>query len=310
MNFSENLVAAVEKVKPAVVALSTTRVAVDYMLHPVPVAGVGSGFVVREDGYIVTSAHVVEGAEKLQVIFSDGKTVGGHVVGADARTDVALVKVDLSGLHVAKMGNSDKIKVGQIVLALGNPLWMVGDPTVTLGVVSAISRTIRSERMLIEDLIQTDAAINPGNSGGPLINIEGEVIGINTAIVPFAQGIGFAIPVNTAKRVVNDLIKYGTVIRPWLGVYSVGVTENVARYYDLPVKEGCLVVEVVEGSPADDAGIRAGDVIIRIDGEKISDPRMLRKTIEEKNVGQAIDIVVARGSFTKTIRLKLGETRA
>lgn len=224
---SEALVKAVEKISPCVVNISATRLARDYFLHVIPIRGMGSGIIMDSDGYILTNHHIIEGARGVSVTFADGRKLAGRVVGADRSTDIAVVKVEAEDLKVAEFGDSDSLKVGQIVMAVGNPFgFLLGGPTVTVGVISALNRHIHHDGRVYESLIQTDAAINPGNSGGPLIDDEGRVIGVNTAVIPFARGIGFAIPINTAKRTARELVLYGRVVRPWLGIIGVTVTEG------------------------------------------------------------------------------------
>ena len=273
--FDEDMIVkAVEKIGPSVVTIATVQIVRNMFLQPVPVKGIGSGFVIRSDGYILTVNHVIRRARKMEVVLSSGEALSGRIVGADPATDIAVVKVEAENLPVAKLSDSSKLKVGQIVVALGNPFGLTGGPTVTMGVISALNRSIRSKALVLEDLIQTDAAINPGNSGGPLVNIYGEVIGVNTAIIPYAQGIGFAIPINLARKVSEELITYGRVIRPWISVVGVTINEKIAAYYNLPVDKEALIIEVAPRSPAYKAGIRLGDIITGI-GETLSIVQMI-----------------------------------
>ena len=290
------IIEVVKKVKDAVVSISTIQIVRRYFFEPFPIRGMGSGFVVREDGVIVTNYHVVENARRIDVIFPNGKTLQAKIIGHDPLNDVAVLKVDASNLKFIKWGDSDKVSVGQIVLAIGNPFGLFGEPTVTMGVVSAVGRTIRTNKGLIEDLIQTDAAINPGNSGGPLINLNGEAIGVNTAVIPYAQGIGFAIPINRVRKIVEDVLRFGKVVRPWLGVYVANVTKQLANYYKLPVDKGVLVVEVVPWSPAHRAGIMEGDIIVEIDGKVVENAKQLIKEIQNRHVGERIKIRFFRGN--------------
>jgi S1-C subfamily serine protease len=192
------------------------------------------------------------------------------------------------------MGDSDKLRVGQRVYAIGNPFGLAGGPTVTSGVVSAVNRTIESQRGLLENLVQTDAAINPGNSGGPLVDLEGRVVAINTAIIPFAQGIGFAIPINAAKSCTGEMISEGISIRPWLGIIGLSVTEDLARYYSLPLERGVLVTKVVDGSPAQRAGVANGDMILRLDGAPIYSIEDLLSEIHNRKIGDRVKISTFR----------------
>jgi S1-C subfamily serine protease len=253
----------------------------------VPVEGMGSGTITDPKGYILTNNHVVGGADKITVTLWNGEVLEGKLVGSCSVHDTAVVKVRKEGLPAAELGDSNKLKVGQRVYAIGNPFGLAGGPTVTSGVVSAVNRTIEAQRGLLENLVQTDAAINPGNSGGPLVNLEGEVIAINTAIIPFAQGIGFAIPVNSAKACTGEMITTGVSERPWLGVIGLSLTDGIARYYNLPVDRGVLVSKVVEDSPADRSGIIAGDIILRLDSAPVYHIEdLLREDASQEDRGQ------------------------
>ncbi|MEM2749589.1 MAG: trypsin-like peptidase domain-containing protein, partial [Candidatus Bathyarchaeia archaeon] len=245
--------------------------------------------------YILTNYHVVEGAGKIVVTLADGRVFEARLIGAYRGLDIAVLKIDAENLAVANLGDSDKLRVGQRVFAIGNPFGLAGGPTVTSGVISALRRTIHSERGIFRDLVQTDAAINPGNSGGPLINIDGEVIAINTAIIPFAQGIGFAIPINAAKEVAREIIMYGSYMKPWLGIAGVTVNRQIAEHYGLPVERGALVVRVTPGSPADKAGIERGDIILEFDGKRINSMEDLQRILAEKRHGCECDVVILRG---------------
>lgn len=265
------------KVLPSVVTISTVQV-VEEIFRVHPVQGMGSGVLVHPDGYIATNNHVVANTRDLRVATSDGRKLAAVVVGADPSSDVAVVKVKEIDLPVAELADAEELKVGQTVIAIGNPFgFFLGGPTVTRGVVSAVHRDISLEDNIFEDLIQTDAAINPGNSGGPLIDLHGHVVGLNTAMIPFAQGIGFAIPATTVKKVVEDLILYGKVTRSWLGIAGFTVDNNVAEHYNLPVNEGVAVAGVAKGGPAYRAGLSAGDVIVKLDEQQVRTIKELRK---------------------------------
>ncbi len=230
--------------------------------------GVGSGFVMSREGYILTNNHVVEDADQIKVKLANGKEYEGKIVGRDPKTDLALVKIEgASDLHPLKLGNSEDLKVGSWVVAVGSPFGL--EQTVTAGIVSAKGRVIGSGPY--DNFIQTDASINPGNSGGPLINMKGEVVGINTAIIASGQGIGFAIPINMAKEIAPQLQEKGHVTRGWLGVSIQEVTPELAKSFDLKEKKGALVSQVVSGSPAEKAGIEQGDIILEFDGKEVSD---------------------------------------
>ncbi len=293
----EALSKAVEKVSPSVVTISTVRILHDYFLYQFPVAGMGSGVVVGEDGYIVTNYHVIGSAEAAQVILSDGRRLEAYSVAGDPAADIAVIRVRAGKLIPAELGDSDKLRVGQIAMAVGSPFgFMLGGPTVTVGVVSALRRKIRAENMVLEDLIQTDAAINPGNSGGPLVNTDGQVIGINTAIIPYAQGLGFAIPINTVKKVVEQIMRFGRIVRPRLGIYGISVTPQIADYYGLPVDSGVLVVRVESGTPAHEAGVEEADILTHLNGLPVNSVERLKELVEAGAHGGEMVLRIIRGS--------------
>jgi serine protease Do len=288
------LINAVDKVSKSVVNIASVRMMQDQLFRVFPVEGVGSGVIIDERGYILTNNHVIDDAERLKVTLPDGRVLRGKVAGMDDTTDLAVVKVESDEpLPVAQLGDSASLKAGQIVIAIGNPFGLTGGPTVTAGIVSSLNRSIQA-RSGVLDLVQTDAAINPGNSGGPLINTKGEVVAINTANMPYAQGIGFAVPVNTAKEILKELVEKGKVSRPWIGIASVKVTQRVARYYGLPSGEGALVAGVEPYSPADDAGLRRGDVIEEIDGSRVEDPSQISERVRKKKVNEKLTVTVNR----------------
>jgi len=288
------LVSAVEKVSKSVVNIASVRMLHDQMFRIFPIEGVGSGVVINENGYILTNNHVIDDAERLKVTLSDGSVLRGKVVGSDETTDLAVLKVESNQpLPAAELGNSDDLKAGQIVIALGNPFGLTGGPAVTAGIVSSLNRSIQTRNGVLE-LIQTDAAINPGNSGGPLVNTKGNVIAINTANMPYAQGIGFAVPINTAKSILKELIEKGKVMRPWIGIASIKVTPQLARYYGLPVADGALIARVEPYSPADDAGLRKGDIIEEIDGNLIKDPSQIATHVRKKQLNDQLTVTVNR----------------
>jgi serine protease Do len=252
----------------------------------------GSGFIINKDGYIVTNDHVVRDAETIQVKLSNESVYSGKVIGSDPKTDIAVIKINAKEpLPAAVFGDSSKLQVGQWAVAIGNPFGL--DRTVTVGVVSATGRSNMGIETY-EDFIQTDASINPGNSGGPLLNIYGEVIGINTAIVAAGQGIGFAIPVNMAKQVVTQLISKGNVSRGWLGISIQTVTDEMARSFGLPKTYGALVNDAVAGSPAAKAGIMQGDVITSFGGSTVKDVRQLQRLVGETPVGKKVEVELFR----------------
>jgi S1-C subfamily serine protease len=221
--------------------------------------------------------------------------------------DIAVVKIDKKDLVYAELGDSDNLRIGQRVYAIGNPFGLAGGPTVTSGVISALNRTIESRNELLENLVQTDAAINPGNSGGPLVDINGKVVAINTAIIPFAHGIGFAIPINSAKKCAHDIIARGTHVRPWLGIIGLSLSREIANYYGIPVAEGVLVTRVVDGSPADEAGIAPGDIILAMDDAPITRIEKLLSEIHKREVGEKVDLMVYRNGQKYTIEVILAK---
>lgn len=283
-----------EKVSKSVVNISTVKLVHHMFYQAVPVGGMGSGTIIDAKGYILTNNHVVGGADKITVTLWNGDILEGKIVGSCTVHDTAVVKVRKEGLPAAELGDSDKLRVGQRVYAIGNPFGLTGGPTVTSGVISANNRTIESQRGLLENLVQTDAAINPGNSGGPLVDLEGKVVAINTAIIPFAQGIGFAIPINAAKECQGEIVKGGVSARPWLGIVGLSVTTEIARYYGLPLDRGVLVSKVVEGSPAWQAGIASGDMILRLDGGAIYSIEDLMSEIHNRKIGTKLRMTVYR----------------
>jgi serine protease Do len=268
------------------------------------VRGLGSGFVINPDGYIVTNNHVVDGATDIRVKISDGRELTAKVVGRDEKTDLALIKVDATGLPVIPLGDSSRLEVGEPVMAVGNPFGL--EQTVTTGIVSATGRTIGEGPY--DDFIQTDASINPGNSGGPLINARGEAVGINAAIVSGtggSVGIGFAIPTNLVKPVVTQLARDGHVVRGWLGVAIQQVTPDLAKSFGLGDTAGALVSAVTDGSPAKQVGLRAGDVITRYDGRPVARWSDLPRAVAETPVGREVPVEIVRDGKHLTLNVKV-----
>ncbi len=265
----------------------------------------GSGFLLDKEGYIVTNNHVVEDADQIKVRLFDETEFDAEIVGRDPKTDIALIKIDADpdDLKPLKLGNSDSLPVGSWVVAIGSPFGL--EQTVTAGIVSAKGRIIGSGPY--DDFIQTDASINPGNSGGPLLNLKGEVVGINTAIVASGQGIGFAIPVNLADDIIAQLKDTGEVSRGWLGVGIQNLTPELAEYYGIDAKEGVLVTQTYEGDPADKAGIKEGDIIVEVDGKRIKSSRELSRQVAEAGVGNRIKITLLRDGREKKVRVKLAK---
>lgn len=253
--------------------------------------GEGSGVIVDPKGYILTNYHVVAGADKLTIRLFDGREFKGDVKGTDPKTDLAVIHVEAKDLPVALLGDSDKIQVGEWAIAIGSPFGL--EETVTVGVISAKGRTGLGTGTY-EDFIQTDASINPGNSGGPLVNIEGEVIGINAMIISPGQGIGFAIPINLAKTIMAELIRTGKVIRPWVGIGLQDLTPELMKNFNVKDKEGALISQVYEGSPAEKAGLKTGDILVQIDGKKIKDSQDVVREVLKRPVGQKVFLEIIR----------------
>ena len=251
----------------------------------------GSGFIISKDGYIVTNDHVVRDAESVQVKLSNDKVYDAKVIGGDQKTDIAVIKINAADLPVAVLGDSEKLEVGQWAIAIGNPFGL--ERSMTVGVVSATGRSNMGIETY-ENFIQTDASINPGNSGGPLLNIHGEVIGINTAIVAAGQGIGFAIPITMAKPIVTQLLQKGNVSRGYMGVTIQPVTEELAHSFGLKQSKGALVNEILKGGPAEKAGVRQGDVIVAFNGSDVKDPSHLQRLVAEAGIGKAVKVKVFR----------------
>jgi Do/DeqQ family serine protease len=270
-------------------------------------SALGSGVIIADNGYILTNNHVVKGADKIKVTLYDKREFKGTVVGTDPRTDLAVVKIDARGLPTLRLGDSDKLKTGDLVLAVGNPFGL--NQTITMGIVSAVGRS-NIGLADYEDFIQTDAAINPGNSGGALVNASGELIGINTAIFSTSggyMGIGFAIPSNMAKSVMDSIIKHGKVIRGWLGVSIQDLTPDLAKSFGIKETAGALVAGVEQGSPADKAGMKRGDLITEINDKKIDDSTSLRNLIASIAPGTKINVSVIRNGKEQTLTVELGE---
>jgi len=317
------------KVSPGVVNITSTVVEFDFFFSPVSKEGTGSGSVLDYDGNVLTNYHVIESAQNLEVALPDRTKCRAKVVGVDKQNDLAVIRlvgVSKERLHPIPLGESSSLKVGQKVLAIGNPFRLQN--TLTVGIISSLGRRIQTEGGdLVDNVIQTDAAINPGNSGGPLLNTAGEMIGINTSIFTMSGGnigIGFAIPIDTVRRVVKDLITEGRVLRPWFGVEGYTITDDLASALDLPVTSGVLVARVIRGSSADNAGIRGadqiailynerilvgGDIISQIDGKPVGSSEELRLALSSKRPGDVVQVSIYRGRQKMQITVKLLEPR-
>lgn len=278
----------------------------DYQEFEIP--GSASGFVFDDRGYVMTNNHVVQGADEIEVTLLDGREFSARIVGQDPSTDVAVVKIDGRDLPTVRLGDSDALRVGDWAIAVGNPLELAG--TVTVGVISAKGRTdlnIRGGTPLYQDFIQTDASINFGNSGGPLVNIKGEVVGMNTAINAGANGIGFAIPINLAREVAESLMDEGKVVRGYLGVVPQEITRELAEAQDLDDTRGIIIASVENGTPADAAGLEAGDVVLRFGGVEIIDVPHFRRVVAGFGPDETVEIVIKRGGNQRTLRATLSE---
>jgi serine protease Do len=269
--------------------------------------GLGSGVIVSTEGYILTNNHVVEGASEIKVHLHDRREFKALVVGTDPQTDIALLKIDATNLPALTLGDSSKLRVGEFVLAIGNPFG-VGQ-TLTMGVVGATGRGgLNIEEY--EDFIQTDASINPGNSGGALVNVAGELIGINTAIISRGggnQGVGFAVPINMARYVMEEILKRGKVVRGWMGMTIQEVTPDIARAFNLAEARGAMVADVMPDSPAARAGIMTGDIIVEINGERVADSRALRLKVAQMSPGTSVTLKLLRPDGEREVKLMLGE---
>ncbi|HEX5022126.1 MAG TPA: trypsin-like peptidase domain-containing protein [Candidatus Binatia bacterium] len=292
--YSQAVVNAAESVSPSVAFIEISKIR---HAQGSAAPGSGSGFVFTPDGFILTNSHVVQSADKVAVTLSDGRRFDATVVGHDASTDIAVIRISAAGLIAAPLGDSEKIRVGQLAIAIGNPFGF--QYSVTAGVVSALGRSLRSESgRLIDNIIQTDAALNPGNSGGPLVNSNGEVIGINTAVILPAQGLCFAVAVNTAKFIAGHLIKRGRIRRAYLGVGGQNVTipRLVVRAQQLKLETGVLVISVEKQSPAEQAGLTEGDVIIALDHSSVRSVDDLHKLLTEARIGSGCELTLLRRS--------------
>ena len=267
--------------------------------------GNGSGFIVRSDGYILTNAHVVRGAKKIKVTLNDKRVLAGTVIGTDGFSDLAIIKVDAKDLPVVRMGSSSGIRPGEFCIAIGSPLGF--DHTVTFGIISAVERTLVDVNGNI-NFLQVDAAINPGNSGGPLLNLNGEVIGVNTAMKPNAQSMGFSIPVDIAKIVSENLIEHKTIDRPWLGIIMQTVDETIAKSLGaLPNTKGVVIRKVLDGSAAHSSGLQSADIIQKIEGKDIDSPKAVQDIVHLHHVGDLLHFAVLRKGLLQAVPVKIGQ---
>lgn len=300
--FSQTVIDVVDRTGPAIIGVRRGRKRADAF------DGAGSGLILAPDGYALTNHHVIRGAERIEAMLHDGSVVQAELVGADPDTDLALLRLGATNLVAAELGDSDSLKVGELAIAIGNPLGL--QATVTVGVVSALRRTLRAEGgRLIEDVVQTDAALNPGNSGGALVDARGCVIGVNTAMIGGAQGICFAVPINTAKRIVPELMRTGRVARGWLGLaaQSQGLSKALVRRLDLAAESGVLVVSTVAGGPAERGGLRAGDVILALDGAVTPSVDAVHRLLDAHAQDRRVTLDVLRDGAVTRIDLHVTE---
>ena len=297
-SFSSLVVNAVDKVKNAVVKIDTTKIARGKEHN----SGSGSGFIFSSDGYILTNSHVVYGATGIKVTLLDGSVEQAHLVGGDRDTDLAVLKIYSSGFSASYLGDSSSLQIGQLVIAIGNPYGY--QHTVSTGVVSALGRTLRTDTgRTIDNVIQTDIALNPGNSGGPMIQSNGEVVGVNTAVLRGAQGLSFTVDINTAKEVAGDLIKDGTVSRSYLGIMhqEVNINPRIVNYYRLEHDRGLFVSDVDPHAPSGRSGLLKGDIIIQFNGNDTMDSSALFKMLKKDTIGRPCELKVIRGTQIKTL---------
>jgi S1-C subfamily serine protease len=310
--YSQAITTAAAKVSPSVVNINARQVhgsGRNSRQRSQETGGTGSGFVFTPDGFVLTNSHVVHGASRIEVVLTDGARCQAELVGDDPDTDLAVIRISSPSLVPANLGRSDLVKVGQLVIAIGNPFGF--QCTVTTGVISALGRSLRSTSgRLIDNVLQTDAALNPGNSGGPLINSRGDVIGINTAVILPAQGICFAIAINTAKFVASRLIRDGKIRRGYIGVAGQNVTlpRRIVRFHNLPAETGIFVVSVEPGSPAERAGLQGGDVILFYDGNPVAGIDDLHKLLTEAKVGVPSPLLVLRSAEKRVLQVAAEES--
>ena len=302
--YSNAVISASEKISPSVVKIDVAQAGRSRSGEPHERQGGGSGFVFTPDGLILTNSHVVHGATRIQASFSDGHRFPAHTIGDDPATDLAVIRIDAPQIVAAPLGDSQKLRVGQLAIAIGNPYGF--QYTVTAGVVSALGRSLRSySGRLIDDVIQTDASLNPGNSGGPLVSSDGRVVGVNTATIMGAQGLCFAIGINTAKFVAGRLLRDGRIRRAYIGVeaQTAPLHRRLVRFYDLPQESGVIVSAVTPGSPAQRAGLREGDVIVALDGKAVAGVDDLHRLLTDAHVGVSSSLTVLR--WTEKLELQV-----
>lgn len=304
------VISVAKNVSPSVVAIASKSQITDFFGLTRPIEGAGTGFIITADGMIATNRHVVEDpGASYTVVTSDGKRFDAAILAKDPFQDLAVLKIDAKDLQVVDLGDSDRLQVGEWVVAIGNALGQFQN-TVTAGVLSGKERSIEDHPEL-EGLLQTDAAINPGNSGGPLVNLKGQVIGINTAVVRGgAEGLGFAIPINNVKKVIDSVKKTGRISRPFVGIRYIPIDRRVAALNDLPVDYGVFIIEVTKAGPAEKAGLKRNDIILEFDGKKITQDENLARLIAEKNIGDKVGLKVLRSGKESTVEVTLEEFKS
>jgi S1-C subfamily serine protease len=300
------LVAAVERLRPSVVRIRRQDVARGWRGSRT-VEGAGSGLIVDERGWLVTNDHVVRGAREIRATLDDGRELPIEVVGEDPATDLAVLRTDARALPAARLADSERLRVGQFALAIGSSLGLPGGPSVSLGVISALGRPLPGSDYVLEGLVQTDAAINPGNSGGPLADLDGAVVGMNTAMVPYAQGVGFAIPSNTVRFVVDQVRDAGRVVRPWLGISAFSLDPPLARRIGLRADRGVLVAATHPAGPAERSGLRRGDVLLRVGPYELTGLRDLVGALARLPIGGSVDVEFDRAGRSQRGVLRITE---
>ncbi len=307
VDIQDSVMQVVESVSRSVVQINGRKYYNGRNRHPNGIEIAASGITISSSGYVVTNNHVVDEILETEVVFPDGTSYDAELVGADALTDIALLKTNAKGMHPAKFADSESIKAGQFAIAVGNALGLPGAPSVSLGVVSATGRPMPWSDFIFEGLIQTDAAINPGNSGGPLVDLSGNVIGINTAMIPFAQGVGFAIPSNTVSRVVEQILDFGKVTRPWLGISAISVNDNIAKRFRINAGNGVMILRLTPNGPADRAGLEVYDTVISVNGNKVDSMRSLLSGLAAVKIGETAEFSLIRRDRNFSLQIVLEE---
>jgi S1-C subfamily serine protease len=305
VEIEERYIQAFEKASRSAVSVLAIDPMLGHCHGPFRRRGFGSGVVLDNSGHILTNQHVVRQVDHIMIALNNGHVFPGKVIGGDERTDIAVVRIDAEELVPAEMGDSDKLRVGQPILAIGNSLGLSGGPTVSSGVISSLRRSLVMGQGNGVAVLQTDASVNPGSSGGPLVNLDGKVIAITTAQIPYAEGMGFAIPINKVKNIAEQIIEHGRVQRSWLGVSAYDITPHLAYQFRLPSTDGVFLTEVVPESPAEAADMRMGDVILSVDDTQLGNVMDLLAVLNEKKVGQAIELKVRRNGSVEAVHVTL-----